>query len=187
MARIRAATGWALAALLAGTLLTGCFVRSLHPLFTQHELVFEPALLGAWVQQNEADVSVVFTRHGENAYNAEFREPGRTRQYRVAMGKIGESYYLDVMPFDDSVDDHFLPSHSIWRVQWEQDTLRMASLDHEWLRDLLRRSRRPPLAFEWVDGQIVLTASTRELQRFLLRYGSQPGAFGKDENVFRRR
>ncbi|MGH9580974.1 MAG: hypothetical protein ACRD2R_08270 [Terriglobales bacterium] len=178
--------GWILSALLAGSLLSGCFVRSLHPLFAEREQVFDATLLGAWVQDEDPDVSIIFSRYGERAYQAEFREPGRTRKYLVSMGKLGEGYYFDVMPVDDSsVDDHFLPAHSIWRVRWEQDTLRMASLDHDWLRDLLRRSR--PLAFEWVEGDIVLTASTSELQRFLLRHGSEPGAFGKEESVFHRR
>lgn len=29
---------------------TGCFVQSLHPLFTKKDLVFEPALAGTWVK-----------------------------------------------------------------------------------------------------------------------------------------
>jgi len=38
-------------------LISGCLQPSLHPLFTEKDLVFDPGLIGAWVAENEKELT----------------------------------------------------------------------------------------------------------------------------------
>lgn len=52
----------------AALILAECFVPSLHPFYTDKDLVFDPALVGTWGETNDADRQV-FTRDGDTAYH----------------------------------------------------------------------------------------------------------------------
>lgn len=82
---------------------------------------------------------------------------------------------------------HLMPTHSVLRVvKKDADTLQLAMLDVEWLTDQLKEN--PGLISYELPGQessdimgeddpILLTASTKELQRFIARYAGNGDAF----------
>jgi hypothetical protein len=43
-------------------------LTSLHPWFTQEDLVSEPGLVGTWVDASDADTTWVFTRRDDTTY-----------------------------------------------------------------------------------------------------------------------
>ncbi len=180
MRPVKNAALWASLACAAGLLLSGCFVRSLHPFLTMGDAVFEPGLVGSWQSQDEkGKVSIAFTQAGENGYELEYRDPevARVSRYKINLGPIGRNRYLDITPIPEKdLDDHYLPSHSLWRVTLRGDTLMLEELDYDWLKALLT-AQRGALDHELVEGDVVLTASTEALQRFIVRYGDDPKAF----------
>jgi hypothetical protein len=52
--------------------MAGC-VPSLHPLFTEEDLVYDPALVGTWAEKEGEDIWT-FRKSGENAYDLIYTE-----------------------------------------------------------------------------------------------------------------
>lgn len=157
-------------------------MRSLHPFLAIGDAVFEPALVGTWESQDQngkGKASLTFTRAGETGYELEYRDPeiARVARYKVNLGLIGNQRYFDITPVPEKdLDDHYIAGHSLWRVTLQGGTLTLEQLDYDWLKVLLTK-QRTALDHEVVEGDIVLTASTEELQRFVLRYAGDPKAY----------
>lgn len=157
-------------------------MRSLHPFLAISDAVFEPALVGTWQSQDEngkGKASITFTRAGETGYELEYRDPevAKVSRYKANLGAIGKNRFLDITPVPErDLDDHYIAAHSLWRIALKGDTLTLEQLDYDWLKALLA-AQRSALDHEVVEGDIVLTASTQELQRFILGHGDDPKAF----------
>ncbi|HXU77052.1 MAG TPA: hypothetical protein VN794_10810, partial [Methylomirabilota bacterium] len=52
----------------AAVLLAGCVVSSVCPFYTEKDLVFEPAILGSWINQKDASETWKFERGEKLAY-----------------------------------------------------------------------------------------------------------------------
>jgi hypothetical protein len=182
MPRWKRAATWAGLVCAAGLLLSGCFVRSLHPFLAISDAAFDPALVGTWQSQDEngkGKASITFTRAGETGYELEYRDPevAKVSRYKANLGAIGKNRCLDITPVPEKdLDDHYIAAHSLWRIALKGDTLTLEQLDYDWLKALLA-TQPGALDHEVVEGDIVLTASTEDLQRFILRYGDDPKAF----------
>jgi hypothetical protein len=172
--------------------LTAC-VPSIHPLYTEHDLVFDPALVGVWSEDEKADETWAFEKSGDQAYKAIYSEKGKTGEFDVHLLKLGDTLFLDFYPQDDGIKQmdrndfyrfHFLPVHTFARVSLSGATLEMGFFDADWLKNLLeekpkaiRHERRG------ADG-IILTASTKELQKFVLDHADE--AFGDKPTALKR-
>lgn len=55
-------------------LLAGCVTPSLHPLVTEETAIFEPALIGKWVDKKDGH-TWTFEKREENAYNLTTPKP----------------------------------------------------------------------------------------------------------------
>lgn len=90
--------------LLAGLLLlTGCVpVDSLNPLYTDKNVIFDPALIGKWVGSNPDDGSLRIDRAEENAYEMLFTQKNSdsvtNTVYIAHLVSLGGEKYLDVSP-----------------------------------------------------------------------------------------
>jgi len=183
-----------LPALLA-MLFGGCLVMSLHPFFTDTDSVFEKSVIGTWTDK-EGKATLVFKQFGANAYRVTYlqrevlsspggkKESGEPGEFEGHIGRIGGALFLDLYPDKDSWNRlkndalavHLAPTHTISKVWVDGDKLMIASLDHDWLKDLLTRDPTA-IAHEMVEGSIVLTASTEALQAFLRKCAGEPNAF----------
>jgi hypothetical protein len=89
-------------------------------------------------------------------------------------GKMNEYYVL-----------HFRAVHSFLLVEQIEPRLRMSSMDLDWLETLLEQNPEA-VRHETVNGEIVFTATTQELQTFLLKHVRTDGAYGDPSNMVRR-
>jgi hypothetical protein len=96
--------------------------------------------------------------------------------------RLGDSRFLDITSKD--TPSLAVPAHMIARVWMEKEELRLQVLDSEWLRQKIRDTGVPHLEVE--DEQVILTAPTQELQKFVLLYSAEPRAFESDVGRFRR-
>lgn len=170
---------------------SGCFVRSLHPIYTERDLVFEPALLGEWSEAGSKEVWT-FSREGANGYLfVHTDEDGRRGDFRAGLAKIGDVFFLDLVPVGPDAKGnlihqlHFLPVHSFLHLERVGPTLRMRAPDPDWLERFLA-AHPEALSHETIDGEIVLTAPTGELQIFWLKHLGTAGAFGDASEMTRR-
>ncbi|HEX9614075.1 MAG TPA: hypothetical protein VGA55_01135 [Bacteroidota bacterium] len=162
--------------------LFGCPIRSLSPLFHEKDLVSDQALLGTWKNVENSD-AVTFETSGRNSFLALVHEDdGDSSKYEVQLGRLGEYWFADWFPETKAEDYQLIPTHLISRVWLSGDSLRLSFLEGDWVEQVLNADETAvPHARQ--TGSIILTASTEELQKFVLRHAADGKAF-PDPGVF---
>jgi hypothetical protein len=162
------------AILLLALLTAGC-VPSLQPLFTDRDLVFDERLLGAWAEGEE---SWTFEKRDALSYHLVVREKGAESAFVARLGELRGHRFLDIYPdesakkvLDDSgYGQSFIPAHGFYKVGEVGGRLGLQVLDNHWFESYLRLHPRGLAHYLVPDHGLVLTASTQDLQRFLLRH-----------------
>ena len=77
-----------------------------------------------------------------------------------------------------------LRTHLISKMSLDGDSLQIASLESDWLKKMIE-SGKLKIAHVVHDGDILLTASTEELQELALRYAEDNGAFPRHDKLVR--
>jgi len=169
--------------------LPSCFVGSLQPLYETTDPVFDRNLLGMWVSPDERFTMLISRSSGspqDKQYNLVYITEGSGFVYQATLVEIAKTRYLDVVSRDPSrrPDIHFLPTHSIWKVALEGDTLKVTGMNGGWLKEQLVK-KTPLFPAMRVEDDVVLTANTPELQEFVRGYSEQ--LFSGDTDVWKRR
>ena len=190
--------------LLSLLLLPGC-VRSLHPIYTDETVVYDPAFLGTWVDSKGETRIEVSPWSGND-------EPTATKTYLVVhtdkdgkratlgavLAKVGDMLVADLtigeegLPENDLYKAHVMPLHTFWIVSRGPDddkpagkpTMSIRTIDHEWMKTFLE-SKPNDLAHYKSDSDMLLTATPPELQKFLIAHAADEGMLS-DAEVFRR-
>ncbi len=191
--------------LLAG-LLGGCIpVMSLHPLFTEKDLTFNEKLLGTWVQKDEpngAEAVWDFKRAdaNENAYKLTFTDKeGKKGLFVAHLVKLENRLFLDVYPSESPWDEKdpnkvewlhntffFIPVHTFIKVNGVEPELKLQITDDTEMEKLLKEA---PNVIEHtsIEGRLVLTASTKELQAFVVKYADDSRVFTTEGALTRKK
>jgi len=187
---------------LLAVLLGGCLpVMSLHSLYTEENVVFEEKLLGIWVDDpNSPETIWEFKRidEPENAYKLIFSDnKDRKGSFVAHLVKLQNRLFLDVYPGelpwepDDPNEVKWLynsffliPAHTFIRIDSIEPQLRMRLINDE-MADLLKED---PNAVEHtsIEDRLILTASTKELQAFVLKYAGDRRLFSNEVILNRR-
>jgi hypothetical protein len=171
---------------------TGCVVTSIYPYYTDKDLVFDPAILGNWVeagQTNETSEYVRFEPMGTNGYWATVLGGSETNSFEVHLFRLKAQLFVDSFPTNRSLD--FVPVHQVSKVMQNGPVLETANLNYDWLAKLLEKNPRAVRHMMLRDnpgdehGRIVLTADTKELQRFILKNVNNTNAW-KEPSQFKR-
>ena len=206
--RIWAALGTVLILILA----TGCFVRSLHPLYTEQDIVFEPGLVGRWNDDDEAVWA--FSRGDGDNYDLIITDDEGNRDPFVAyLVRIEGNLFLDLLPGTTKLEGTefykslFLPVHTFCHIKQIEPTLQMRAPDLDWLEKLLEENPKairhekiqneftgPPapeaedpenVSRGKIQYEIILTAPTKDLQSFLIEHLHDKDAFGEPSDMKR--
>ena len=176
--------------LLAGFILAGC-VPSWNPLYTEKDLVFDPLLVGVWtpVMAKEGSKEIwAFTKGGDKLYQLQQTdEEGRKAGFEVHLVKLKESRFLDLYLTKVEGDDarlnawagfSLVPAHLILKVEQAEPTLKIAAMIPDWMEKFLKQ-HPDAIAHRIVyDDNVILTASTSELQKFVLEHVADADFFG---------
>jgi len=175
--------------LVLALVLVGC-VPSLHPLYTEEDLVFDPALVGVWSGEGSTE-TWAFTKSGEKVYRLVYTDrEGKTGPFDAHLLSVDGRLYLDLFPADleipenDFYKGHLLPVHTFMRVKEIGSSLRMAPLSPEWVDQYLK-DHPDAVRHEMVDDRLVLTAGPKELQAFLAAHEESEGVFGEFSDLVR--
>jgi hypothetical protein len=164
--------------------LAGCPTRSLSPLFTQDDISFNAELIGTWKNVKDPDVLTI-QKSGDKGYTIIVREKnGDSSSFKMELGRLGGYWFMDSQSAAKYDDYHVLPTHMIWRLWLANDTMRIASLEGDWLKQMID-ARQLDIQHAVQNGDIVLTASTEELQKFVLQYADNASAFPKPDLLVR--
>lgn len=181
---IKIATGLALL-----TLLAGCVVTSVYPFYTAKDVVFDPALVGMWAEAgstNAANEHWRFEKAADQAYKLTIQEKEKQTEFDTHLFKLKGRLFLDCFPRERP--DNSLPLHFLFKVNRVELALELSLLDYDWLKQLIAKD---PKAVRHIfvskklgesgAGDLVLTADTAELQKFIRKNEKTEGAFGRCE------
>jgi hypothetical protein len=180
---------------LIATLLGGCVVQSIQPLFSEKEYVSVPNLTGTWVQKDDGkQVGVWVFSTNELRYRlAQTDEKGRKATFDVVAGKIGTNTFLDftlneIEPHD-SLNDFaavsLIGAHVFAKVSKKGGALILVGMNYDWLEMHLKEN---PKAVTHILQQErpILTATTEELQRFVAKHANNAAAFKNEISLGRK-
>ena len=163
----------------------GCPARSIQPLFAEKESVLLPGLAGTWM--SEEDI-YTFEQLPGNHYRALIRSKTESDSavYMVSSGKLGAYWFLDSSPIKNSDEHHYLSVHVFTRIEVRGDTMRFATLEADWLKKQIE-SNAIVVTHTMRENEVLLTATTKELQKFLTSIASNNEAFPNPATFVRSR
>ncbi|MBM3289727.1 MAG: hypothetical protein FJY92_06210 [Candidatus Hydrogenedentes bacterium] len=172
-------------AVLLPLVLSGCMVRSLHPIYTAKDIIAMPEVEGAWKGQDDEGV-MSFVRDGDGYVFRIVDGPDRLVA-SAHFARIGKATYLDLTFPDTSIDEaekecgdmvesliapyvYFTtPVHYFQQVEVRDKVLRMRAMSSGWAKD--RRAKGRLWIEHIADGEsTLLTPETPRVQRFLRRW-----------------
>jgi hypothetical protein len=102
-----------LAVISAVCFIVGC-IPSLHPLYTENDLIFEKALVGTWVDENPEN-TWTFSQSGEKEYKLIYSEDGKPGEFTAHLLKIKDKMFIDLYPAEPELkaNNGFYKAHLI--------------------------------------------------------------------------
>lgn len=124
------------------------------------------------------------TNEGNKTYFVTYEdlnESGIDSSYFIGkFTKLNGDFYLDLFPL--GVDRfnfesyHYVPAHTFSKVQMVQDSLSISVFKDSWIEEQIQ-DNRVRIKHEKVEDSILITASTKELQKFIIKYGNMAEAY----------
>ncbi|MDZ7693912.1 MAG: hypothetical protein U5K69_22795 [Balneolaceae bacterium] len=99
--------------------------------------------------------------------------------------ELNDHYYLDLKVMEignglpELVNSHLFAAHTFSKIAIRENELTIELFNDEWIRDQLLNNR-VRLKYERVDGEepeVLVTATTKELQEFVKKYGQNEKAY----------
>jgi hypothetical protein len=180
-------------------LLAGSCIPSLFPLYTEEDLVIDDRLEGTW-DGGENGIWIIKRLEytpDKGFFSPDWSLPGDKKSYRLNVFEVSDGdtleaefilhilvlngqHYLNYYPVDYELDHDFLAWHMIEannfsKVKMSDDSLSLSFFDPEYLEELIDKNRIKISHIRYDNG-ILLTAHTRELQKFVIKYGNESEA-----------
>ncbi len=165
----------------------GCITQpSLQPLFTGRDSETAPGIEGTWVQEGDGDEPMFMTVRPLEGSEYEMTLAGDGKAmpetFAVRFGRIEGDLYWDLTARPLADEDalwglHRLAVHSFARVRWQDARLEVAFLDPGWMKGAIQEGGLD-IAHAMMDRDLVLTASTEDLQRLVTDHAQDAGFFG---------
>lgn len=192
---------------------SACSVQSLHPLYSEEVLWYDEAMEGDWVDndgrlwtlENAALLKSLHsgTSNGVSSrrkmYLASYADEKDTLYaFEIHLLRLGKQRFVDIFPWEKYTEKmingsmivNLLPVHTFAKIELRGDSLFLSEIDGSWVKDLVKNNQIR-ISHEKVDlyggEEIILTASTEELQKFIIKYQNDPKAFLEPDIFVRRR
>ena len=183
-----------------GLLMSGCLVKSLHPFYSDSDIVFRKDILGSYFDQDKGTWTIEqnqkkgllgkTTKLTNNYLLTLVDEKNRKATFLGVLFKLDNDFYVDFY-LENGNDEkaetelyalHVVGVHTVARLRIGKNDMHIMWYNEQWLSDLFEHNKIR-LAHEKLEGSdnIVLTASTDELQKFMKKFANDPNAFEKNE------
>jgi hypothetical protein len=186
-------------------LLSSCLIKSLHPFFKEKDVVFKKELIGTWLDQDSGKWVIAQTKIQSvgglsnrnsvdsllNNYSITFTEKNQNSTFLVHLFSLNNQLYVDFFPDDIKIPEliafHLVRAHSIAKIDVFNDSISLKWFNEIWLAELFENNKiriaHETIVDDQKDETYVLTASTEELQKFLIKYGNDPKAFTDSREI----
>jgi len=171
-------------------ILPGCWVVSIEGLdesewrgSVDHDRTFDPVLLGAWLIPSPGCVATINITADNDEYLARQTSEGeecseedkKEINYRSKLYKLDQHLFLDVTARSRDACELCIPVHWIFLIRIEKDSLILAPIHSEWLKEGLE-SKTVNLS-TLSNETDVITATPKELKDFCRKYADNKEAF----------
>jgi len=173
-------------------------IFTFHPLYSDDVLVDIPGLEGSFLDSNFTGETSewTFTRQSKGTYRLRIKEKNSSGIMVAHAVQLGGEYFLDFSvdgveteAIPDFIEWHLVPMHSFSKVHVHSDRIELSFIDVDWAEENLESHRiRIDHETRQNDGNtefILLTASTRELQKFAAKYARFDEAFDEPDVMSR--
>jgi len=167
-------------------MVSGC-VPSLHPLYTEEDVVFEPDIVGEWISDDPKALWSFTSRDNKACELVYTDENLKSGSFKVHLVKIGDAMFLDLFPVRSFADEcslhwcHYIPAHTFILVEQIKPKFQIRMFNVDWLTKLLKEN---PTAIKHErdstggdDAGILLTAGPKDLQSFFTEHIKTEDAF----------
>ena len=171
---------------------SGCIVYSFYPLYTEKDLFANEILTGIWIDGDSAEWKFEHPYIGKElpenldktSYVLNLKDKnGKASEFKVHIIKLGGHYFLDFY-LEEFLDDdeldlasfHIVPVHTFAKVSFSKNQLHINWYDQDWLEKLIK-ANKIRIRHEYNGDYILLTASPKELQKFVTKYVNSEEAF----------
>jgi hypothetical protein len=172
---------WAAALLVIG----GC-VRSINPVLKEDQYISNDAVLGNWIKNDGKDSAVVSVGTNPREYHLLYVDgDGKQADLVANLGKLGDKTIVQCTvadPTDHSASSgvYWLHLQKLYTFAWLKEIgprLVLTTIDPDWLKKYLD-AHPSELAIVKLDkDNFVISATTDELQAFLLAHQNDAEAF----------
>jgi hypothetical protein len=180
--------------------LQGCIVKSIHPFFHESDVILKKELLATWTDGDGGQWTIKPFGAKPNAYEMHRIKGEKDVVFLAHLFNLQGELYFDFLPLSDGGNEdlalfalHLMPTHSIAKVEvLNKDEVRIKWFNEEWMRSLFDQNRIK-ISHEVIydeapkdddDKIYILTASTDELQKFIIKYGGEDAAFDNSNTVW---
>ena len=171
---------------------TGCVVYSFYPLYTEKDLFANDLLTGKWMDKDSTSWNFEHPKTGnkgnEKTDSTSYvlivnDKDNRESKFSVHIIKLGGHYFLDFYLEDfydnqnlDLASFHIVPVHTFAKVVISKNQLQINWFDQNWLEKLIKENKIR-IRHEYNGDYILLTASPKDLQKFVTKYVDSEEAF----------
>jgi hypothetical protein len=140
-----------------------------------------PAMENTWHDNNNT-LSVTIKQLGDNFYSLKYDTTTNNIQYEAVFVSVANTIFLDLVPtLPDSFGDNdyrsqVQPLHSIYKVNIENDTLKLAELKYGYFYNQFTK-KNSFLSHAAIAGGILVTASSEEFLEFIAKHIHEPELF----------
>lgn len=175
--------------------MSSCLVSSLHPFFKSKDKVYDPAMLGSWIdgdsciwtiEKNMISEEFMGPERADSTYRITYyEEEGMIGMFTGTLFRLKGNLYVDFYPdpnedhhLSDFTSMHHFPTHTLARIGLDSEGIMLYWYGEEWLTDLFEQNRIR-IKHETIEigadfTRHVLTAPTDDLQKFITKYANSP-------------
>ncbi len=166
-------------------LFSSCNLLSLYPLYTKEVLVRKDEIDGIWMMPIDSTYfewafeAPTLSSSYDYALSVTDPDDEEEEQYEIHIVQLGEDYYFDIFPKADRymLLTSLMACHTFGKVEFQNNKMIYYTFDADWLKSLFDK-RKIRLRHERTGkDEILLTASPKELQQFLIKYGQDENAY----------
>jgi hypothetical protein len=181
-------------------------LSTLYPFFTERDVIFNPILIGKWTcningekhnltfeaipEKRLHELAPGIRKLAGRGYLLTWKD-SLHKTYSsdfVFLAKIGNNFYLDLYPAEmdfekllpDAFKEYYIKMHSCYRIDLQNpNQFKMKRLEASFLDDLIRK-KQIRIRYEETgppEYKRFITAPTKDLQNYLVKYGDHPDAY----------
>ncbi len=177
--------------LIVSFIFVGCtLIPSLNPIYKTKDIFFKESLLGAWANMEEkVNENWTFEKDNflKNSYKLIHTKKGEKREFNAVLVKIGNDFFIDIFISQLKLESnnylycsHFFPVHTFSKIKIEKDKIIIQMFDYEWMTKQIGEKQ---IEMDYIissENTFLLTASTEDLQKFVIKNKDNKEAFYDD-------